>query len=171
MKILLVMLFLFTSCDMVLSESQLRELCKNLPPVTPTPITTPVDDCTKYDTDTGELCADGYYNCDCLSHCGATSPCGVTPTPTPGEGTVEKADYHGRYNGDRATWYLSKKMSSYPKDFTVVVSACKTFEVKDNNGTRFEYGGYIIKQSDVAGRGMAIVAPASCKSTEAYVKF
>ncbi len=37
--------------------------------------------------------------------------------------------------------------------------------VVTNNGTRWEGRGYIVKQSDVTGRGLAVVAPASCKST------
>ena len=61
-------------------------------------------------------------------------------------------------------------MSSYPNAFTVVVVDCLTLEVTANNGTRFEKNGVVVKQSDVAGRGMAVVAPSSCMSTKCYIK-
>ncbi len=82
----------------------------------------------------------------------------------------EHARYHGRHNGDRPTWYFSKDMRDYPKQFTIVVEGCSETLVTYNNGTRF-VKEVIVKQSDVSSRGMAIVAPASCKSTACYIRY
>lgn len=81
----------------------------------------------------------------------------------------EKGKYHGRTNGGRPTWYFSRSMGSYPSNFKVSVANCATFEVKNNNGTRFTYGAYIVKQSHVSGRGMALLAPQKCGSTLASI--
>ncbi len=82
--------------------------------------------------------------------------------------TQESGNYHGRHNGDRATWYFQKTMAGYPSQFKAVVSGCGEFTV-NNNGHRYEYAGYIVKNSDVSGRGMALVAPSSCKSSTSYI--
>ncbi len=78
--------------------------------------------------------------------------------------------YHGRTNGDRPTWYFPKKMSSYPSTFTVNVAGCSSFRVL-NNGKRWVKGGYIVKQSDVSGRGLALLAPSSCGSRKATISY
>lgn len=84
---------------------------------------------------------------------------------------TEALKYHGRFNGDRATFYAANRMKDYPASFTVTILGCGTIPVNKNNGDRAEYNGYIIKQSDVSGRGMAVVAPASCKSTDATIRY
>lgn len=85
--------------------------------------------------------------------------------------TKENLDYHGRHNGDRATWYALKNMREYPAVFILNVDGCQEDLKVTNNGTRWEEGGYIAKQSDVEGRGMAIVAPSSCLSEKASIEF
>lgn len=94
----------------------------------------------------------------------------TTTKPTPVQSGSEKCSYSGRYNGDRATWYCSKKMASYPSKITVKITGCFTKTVP-NNGTRYQDSQLIVKQSDVSGRGMALVANSSCKSTEAYIEY
>lgn len=85
--------------------------------------------------------------------------------------TVENAMYRGLTNGDRPTWYFSKTMASYPKVFKVVAEGC-TSEVVTNNGTRYEGdNGLIVKQSDVAGRGMAMLVKKGCGNGKAYVVY
>jgi len=96
----------------------------------------------------------------------ATIPDVVVPSST-----KENGSYLGRYNGDRPTWYLSKVMSAYPTTLSFTVKGCIADKQITNNGTRWEAGGYIVKQSDVPLRGMAIVAPASCKSKIAWVEY
>jgi hypothetical protein len=84
--------------------------------------------------------------------------------------TRESGRYHGRHNGDRPTWYFQRKMAGYPATFKVVVAGCADFTVS-NNGHRYVYAGYIVKNSDVSGRGMALVAPSPCRSTSAQIVF
>ena len=81
----------------------------------------------------------------------------------------EKGKYHGRTNGGRPTWYFSRNMGSYPSTFKVNLANCATFDVVNNNGKRFTYGAYIVKQSHVSGRGMALLAPQKCSSRVANV--
>ncbi len=82
---------------------------------------------------------------------------------------TEEGRYHGRHNGDRPMWYFSKPMRDYPQQFTVVVDDCVTVKVTSNNGTRFESGHTIVKQSDVSGRGMAVITSAACHSETAHI--
>jgi len=92
------------------------------------------------------------------------------PTPNP-ELVKENAVYHGRHNGDRPTWYLSKDMVNYPKNLIIYVEGCQTFNVVNHNGTRYQNGMYLLKQSDVSGRHAAIVYPSTCKSSKAYIEY
>jgi len=118
--------------------------------------------CTEVEKNLDELCK--AYKCETC----------IDPTPTPNPTPIpykENGDYHGRYNGDRPTWYFDHNMSWYPSSFSIIVEGCGTVSVINNNGTRFESGSYIVKQSDVAGRGMALVFPASCKSTKSSLEY
>lgn len=94
----------------------------------------------------------------------------ATPAETTSSGITENGRYVGRTNGNRPTWYFGKTMRRYPSSFKFSVSGCASFTVK-NNGHRWEGGGYIVKQSDVSGRGMAALAPASCGSRTARVSY
>ena len=96
-----------------------------------------------------------------------------TPTTTVPEATKQKESgkYHGRYNGDKPTWYFGKKMSGYPSTIYITVSGCVNNVKVSNNGKRWTGSGLIIKQSEVSGRGMAVLAPSSCKSKSAYVEY
>ena len=99
----------------------------------------------------------------------ATSGPAIRTAVAAASGT-EEGRYAGRHNGDRATWYFSKPMRDYPQQFTVVVDGCVTVEVPSNNGTRYVSGdGTIVKQSDVRGRGLAVVVPSSCHSRTAHL--
>ena len=131
-------------------------------------------DPTTWDYALNQPCAPGTWNCDCHSSCGSTSACapnscGSTGT-WPDPACKEIAKYHGRTNGNRPTWYFSKKMAQYPQTFTIVINGCPGLTVTSNNGVRFEKNGIIVKQSDVAGRGMAVVVPSSCQSTQCCYK-
>lgn len=92
-------------------------------------------------------------------------------TETQSSGITENGGYVGRTNGDRPTWYFSKTMSRYPSSFELNIPGCASGLTVTNNGTRWEYGGYLAKQSDVAGRGLAVLAPASCSSSTAYIVY
>jgi len=92
------------------------------------------------------------------------------PASVPTSNT-EEGRYHGRHNGDRATWYFSKKMKDYPDMITVNVEGCYDDFLITNNGTRWEGNRIIMKQSDVSGRGMALIVPSSCKSKKASIMF
>jgi hypothetical protein len=103
----------------------------------------------------------------------ATAPTATTPTTTSPVSTgtaTESCKYAGRFNGDRMTAYCSKKMSQYPASITIIITGCITKTIS-NNGSRYESGGLIVKQSEVSGRGMAIVMASSCKSTSASVRY
>ncbi len=93
-----------------------------------------------------------------------------TATETQGSST-EKGLYWGRHNGDRPTWYYSKSMSRYPNQFTVVIDGCSTVTVTSNNGSRWTGGGIIVKQSDVSGRGMAVIGSAGCSSRTSHINY
>lgn len=93
-----------------------------------------------------------------------------TKPPITGE-NIERGDYHGRTNGDRPTWYFNKDMKDYPEMFSVSVEKCGAPVEVTNNGVRFDQRGYLVKQSDVAGRGMAVLWPATCQSTEAHIVY
>jgi len=91
--------------------------------------------------------------------------------------TTENGLYWGRHNGDRATWYFTKSMTAYPDIIYLTVDGCvsgvkvKTTEVDHEGNPRFVIDGYIVKQSDVSGRGMAVVAPSSCLSEKASIAY
>ncbi len=77
----------------------------------------------------------------------------------------EKGKYHGLTNGNRPTWYFSKRMNEYPSTFDITIPGCNTINVK-NNGVRDDHhDGYLVKQSDVKGRGMVVLANKDCNST------
>ena len=84
---------------------------------------------------------------------------------------VDNGWYRGRTNPDRPTWYFPKNMGAYPKSFTVNIANCGSIQVVNNNGKRFEQGLYLVKQSDVPGRGMAVLAPSKCSSRVATVQY
>ncbi len=84
--------------------------------------------------------------------------------------TVEVGKYHGRHNGDRPTWYFDRALKDYPSEFYLGIVGCTSFVVLHND-VRWEKDGYIVKQSDVSGRGMTIVAPAFCKSKIATITY
>jgi hypothetical protein len=87
--------------------------------------------------------------------------------PDPAKQTVvHSAWYNGRTNGNRPTWYFNANMSAYPKAFSLDVPGCKEGIAVTNNGTRWEGSGYLVKASDVSGRGMAVLAPATCNPDE-----
>ncbi|AGF77050.1 hypothetical protein UWK_00467 [Desulfocapsa sulfexigens DSM 10523] len=80
--------------------------------------------------------------------------------------------YWGRHNGNRPHWYYSMAMRDYPNDFYLTVQGCTTRLAVNRNGTtRVELGGYLLKQSDVPGRGMVVLGPSSCYSRVSYIEF
>ena len=90
------------------------------------------------------------------------------------ESGITKTDnlwYRGRTNGNRPTFYAPRDMKDYPSTFDVSIANCRSFTVNNNNGRRWEGGGYIVKQSHVSSRGLALVAPASCNSSTAKITF
>ncbi len=95
----------------------------------------------------------------------------ATEVATEATSGTEKGLYWGRHNGDRPTWYYGKTMSKYPEQFTVVIDGCSTTEVTSNNGSRFESGSVIVKQSDVSGRGMAVIGSAGCSSRTSHINY
>lgn len=103
-------------------------------------------------------------------------PPAVSPE-SPAGGTTENGLYWGRHNDDRATWYFDKNMTAYPDIVYLTVDGCvsgikvKTTEVDDKGNPRFVIDGYVIKQSDVSGRAMAVVAPSSCLSEKASIAY
>jgi len=102
-----------------------------------------------------------------------TTPTTTKPTtPDSKQGKKEYGTYDSRTNGDRPTWRWSKKMGSFPSTFWVTVDGCGISKAAvKNNGRRFEGSGLVVKQSDVSGRGMAILAPSSCHSRTCYVSY
>ena len=82
-------------------------------------------------------------------------------------------------NGDRGTWYSStnKDMREYPKIFYLTVVGCVERMEINNDGHRFPIGspggwpGFIVKQSDVDGRHLAVLCPQSCRSKTAYLEW
>lgn len=99
-----------------------------------------------------------------------TTQTSTTETPEAAK-QKESGKYHGRYNGDKPTWYFSKKMSGYPSTIYITVTGCVSDVKVSNNGKRWTGSGLIVKQSEVSGRGMAVLAPSSCKSKTAYVEY
>ncbi len=95
------------------------------------------------------------------------------PIPPPLTGNIEHGDWFGRHNNDRGTWYFNKLMNQYPSQFYLTVPGCLDKRLVENNGHRWELGGqqgYVIKQSEVSGRGMALIVPRTCRSTEAFIE-
>jgi hypothetical protein len=77
------------------------------------------------------------------------------------------ADYFGLTNGGRPTFYWYIDMAAFPATFTLEIPGCLSATV-ENNGVRWEGYGWILKQSHVIGRGMALIG-SGCYATEAYV--
>lgn len=105
----------------------------------------------------------------------------ITPTPTPEPViepeqpalTKEVLKIHGRYNGDRPTFYGSKNLNQYPDSFYFTAPGCLARTLLTTNGQRLEYGGYggwIFKQSDV-GRPMGIIGPAACQGEKVILEY
>lgn len=87
---------------------------------------------------------------------------------------TELMAWFGRYNGDRGTWYGSKNMNQYPPVLCIQVNACLPTTCFPNNGRRWEKGGqagYVVKQSEVGGRGIALIVPRTCRSKVAKLIF
>lgn len=83
-----------------------------------------------------------------------------------------KLKYHKRTNPDRATFYAYKSMSSFPSEFKVFVPGYYDQGVLvENRGNRFEKGRFLVKESDVPGRGLTVLVPSDYKGTEAYIKY
>ncbi len=89
-------------------------------------------------------------------------------TPAITSFNTEEGRYAGRHNGDRPTWYFNRPMRNYPQQFILVVDGCVKIRVV-NNGIRFVSDSTIIKQSDVSGRGMAVITSSSCHSKTARI--
>lgn len=103
---------------------------------------------------------------------GIESPAGTeTPSDTEATSGQETGNYHGRFNGDRPHWYYSRNMKDYPSEFYLTISGCTSRLKVSHNGSRWESGGYLAKQSDVSGRGMVVLGPSSCGSRESYIAY
>ena len=89
----------------------------------------------------------------------------------PGDGEVGR--YHRRANGDRPIWYFKKNMEKYPKSFRVVIPGFIDEVVVNQDGKRYngKSGGLLIKQSDVSGRGMAIICSSAYKGRQCKIYF
>lgn len=97
---------------------------------------------------------------------------GSTETSTTPAATISKeyGTYWGTPNGGRPQFYFKKKMNQYPKTFKLVIAGCVNRTIT-NNGSRFEgSNGLVVKQSEVSGRGMAVVGPYGCVTQTAYVE-
>lgn len=90
-------------------------------------------------------------------------------TSVPSSAT-EALKYWGRYNGDRPTWYGALNMSQYPSPMRVVIPGCLD-KLIAHDGKRYDDGSLIVKQSDVSGRGLAVVYSASCKGKVCYLEY
>lgn len=88
----------------------------------------------------------------------------------PTNNVTESLKYWGRHNGDRPTWYGNKTMNAYPSGLHIIIEGCLDRKIK-HNGNRYDNGGLIVKQSDVPGRGLAVVYAASCKSKVAKISW
>lgn len=98
-----------------------------------------------------------------------------TDEPDVSGDALQELDYWGRYNGDRPLWYAWRPMADFGDSFLVEVEGCGSILVEDNNGVRFEneeeYPQWVVKESDVSGRGMAVHAPSNCQSKKATVLY
>lgn len=78
--------------------------------------------------------------------------------------------YWGRHNGNRPHWYSFKPSSQFPKAIRIIVDGCSEFDINYNK-TRWEGNGWIVKESEVPGRGLTVVGPVSCESRIAEVRY
>lgn len=93
----------------------------------------------------------------------------VIPEPVV-ETKIETSTIHpNRNNDNRAQYYFDHDMSFYGNQF--VAEFCGKTITVTNNGTRSEHGSFLIKQSDVSGRGMVFVGPSSCYEKTAQVTY
>ena len=97
-----------------------------------------------------------------------TAPPAITPdapavTPTTSV-LPDTLIYHGRYNIDRPLWYGSYNLSEYPDTMVISIPGCATKKIT-HNGKRYEKDGWLLKQSESPGRGLAVHYSATCKST------
>lgn len=74
-----------------------------------------------------------------------------------------------RPNANRPQWYFNKPMKFYGDAFEI--SFCGKQFVVPNTNDRFERGQFLVKQSDVVGRGMVVLGPSTCLGGEAIVKY
>ena len=74
-----------------------------------------------------------------------------------------------RPNANRPQWYFSKLMKFYGDEFKI--SFCGKQFVVPNTNARFERGQFLVKQSDVVGRGMVVLGPSTCLGGKAVVKY
>ncbi len=92
-------------------------------------------------------------------------------SPITSDLTREDGKYHGRPNGDRPQWYFTKDLKDYPKTIILDIPGCFDSKVINHDGIRYDVDSLVLKQSDVAGRHMAILAPQSCKSEIATITY
>lgn len=85
-----------------------------------------------------------------------TAVAATTAVATAGTSGSETATWFGTTNNGLPTWYFSKPMGAYPSVFTIQLPACGTATV-NNNGHRWTGLGCILKQSEVASRGMGLI--------------
>lgn len=88
--------------------------------------------------------------------------------------TKEVLTWFGRYNGGRGTWYGKKNMNQYPSRFYLTVPGCLPKTLIQNNGSRWApdgQGGWVLKQSEVPGRGMGVIAPVACRKKKAIIEY
>jgi hypothetical protein len=89
-----------------------------------------------------------------------------------GSGTVVNGNYWGRHNGDRPHWYYPARFRDYPNEFYLTIAGCTTdLKVVSKAGSRWESSGYLVKQSDVSGRGMVVLGPSSCRSRVSFIEY
>lgn len=98
------------------------------------------------------------------------------PTPKPPAKVMVKeyGGYFGKTNGQRKTWYFDKNMKNYPAKFYLTVPGDLEKRLVINNGTRWAPNGqpwYVIKQSEVPGRTMGLIAPVSTPGRVAYIEY
>jgi hypothetical protein len=80
--------------------------------------------------------------------------------------------YWDRPNG-RAQWYSFRPFSSFnfPVLFSVPGCGDKLIDRGDpgwENDERYDKDGWILKESEVSGRGLTLLTPPSCMATEAF---
>ena len=99
---------------------------------------------------------------------------GGTTTPTTGNTIKVNGVYDGRILGDRPTWRWDNpllRMKDLPSQFTLDIPGCYDTMQVPNNGVRYDApNGVTLKQSD-GHPGIAVLAPSSCHSTQAYISY